>query len=73
MTQIDQLLATKWYDVQDIYLLSTAHDDWMPETPKLRGSHERTKPDIVFDCTVYKIGVNKSYQIFSYDYFQISK
>jgi hypothetical protein len=26
-TQRDSLLAIKWCDVQDVYLLSTAHDD----------------------------------------------
>jgi hypothetical protein len=30
----DQPLAIKWCDVRDVYLLSTAHDDWTVQTPK---------------------------------------
>jgi hypothetical protein len=29
MTQRDQLLEIKWRDMQDVCLLSIAHDDWM--------------------------------------------
>jgi hypothetical protein len=31
-TQKGQLFAIKYCDVQDVHLLSTAHDDWMAET-----------------------------------------
>jgi hypothetical protein len=64
-TKRDQL-AIKWGDVQNFYLLSTAHDDLKDETLKAKGFHEKTKPNTAENCDTYKIGVNKSDQILSY-------
>jgi hypothetical protein len=64
--QRDHLLAIKWCDVRDVYLLSTAHDDQMDETPASRGAHKKAKPSAVLDYNKYKIGANKSDQILSY-------
>jgi hypothetical protein len=38
----------------------------MVEKLKLRGAHEKTKPNTVVDYSKYKIGVDKSDQMFSY-------
>lgn len=65
MTQREQL-AIKWCDVQDVHLLSTVRDDRMVGKPKLRGAREKTKPNSVMDYSIYKIGVDKCDQIFSY-------
>jgi hypothetical protein len=69
-TQRDHLLAIKWCDVRDVYLLSTAHDDQMVETPASRGAHQKTKPSAVLDYNKYKICVDKSDQMLSYYSFQ---
>jgi hypothetical protein len=65
-TQRDHLLAIKWRDVLDVYLLSTAHDDRMVETPASREAHQKTKRSAVLDYNKYKIGVDKSDQMLSY-------
>lgn len=65
-TQRDKLPAIKWCDAQDVYLLSTAQDDWKAETSKLRGAHKRTKPNTLMNYNTYVTGVDKSNQMLSY-------
>lgn len=64
--QREHLLAIKWRDVRDVYMLSTAHDDDMIEVPAARGSHEKFKPSAVVDYNKFKIGVDKSDQLLAY-------
>jgi hypothetical protein len=35
--------AIKWRDVQDVYALSTVHDDEVTEVQSLRGEHKKNK------------------------------
>jgi hypothetical protein len=56
----------KWLDVQDFYLLSTAHDDLMDETLKAKGFHKKTKPNTAENYDTHRTGVNKSDQILFY-------
>jgi hypothetical protein len=62
MTQRDQLFTIKRNDVQHVYLLSTAHNGWTVEILKVRGAHERMKPNTVLNHHTYKIGADKSDQ-----------
>jgi hypothetical protein len=66
----DRLLAIKWRDVRDVYILSTAHDDSMVDAPASRRAHKKTKPRSVMSYNKYKIGVEKLDQLLSYYSFQ---
>jgi hypothetical protein len=48
--------------VLEAYLLNTAHDEWMVEIVKLRGTHGREKTSTVPDHHMYRIGDDKSGQ-----------
>lgn len=60
------MMAIKWRDVRDVYILSSAHDDTMEETPAARGAHQKIKPTAVTAYNKKKIGVDKSDQMMSY-------
>ncbi|KAJ4429276.1 hypothetical protein ANN_26279 [Periplaneta americana] len=69
IAQRDHLLAIKWRDVRDVYLLSTAHDDHIVQTTS-KGEHQKIKPIAVVDYNKFKIGVDKYDQMLSYYSFQ---
>ena len=66
-----QLLATKWKDKRDVYILSTADRAEMLETGGERddragGDHESVKPASIIRYNKGKIGVDRADQISSY-------
>ena len=70
VAQRGPLLAIKWCDVRDVFIITTAHDDNTLEMPRSRGAHQKTKPEAVVQYNKYKIGVDKSDQLLSYYSFQ---
>jgi hypothetical protein len=69
--KLDHHLAIKWKDVQDVPLLTTAHEDVLEATSS-RGAHCKIKPAVVLDYK-YKTGVDRSDQMLSYYTCVISK
>ena len=67
--QRDHLLAVKWKDIRDVFLLTTTHEDALVEAPSSRGAHRKIKPAAVLDYK-YKTGVDRSDQMLSYYSFQ---
>ena len=56
----EHLLAVKWRDVRDIYILSAKHDDEM-----VRGQHQKMKPVAVAHYK-FKVGVDRCDQLSCY-------
>jgi len=67
--QRDHLLAIKWKDIRDVFILTIAHEDVLVEAPSSRGAHRKIKPAAVLDYK-YKIGVDRSHQMLSYYSFE---
>ncbi|UYV77718.1 PGBD5 [Cordylochernes scorpioides] len=61
------LLAIKWKDVRDVFMLSTVHEGkMMPVKPKTPTREELFKPDAVIDYNKGKVGVDRSDQMMAY-------
>ncbi|UYV70445.1 PGBD5 [Cordylochernes scorpioides] len=61
------LLAIKWKDVRDVFMLSTVHEGkMMPVKPKTPTREELFKPDAVIDYNKGKVGVDRSNQMMAY-------
>ncbi|UYV82776.1 USP34, partial [Cordylochernes scorpioides] len=61
------LLAIKWKDVRDVFMLSTVHEGkMMPVKPKTPTREELFKPDAVIDYNKGKVGVDWSDQMMAY-------
>lgn len=62
------LLAIKWKDVRDVYILSTKHKATRTDvTVKSKvGPIQKSKPDAVLDYNVNKTGVDRGDQMLSY-------
>lgn len=61
----DHLLAVKWKDVRDVYMLSSKHKVVLLQH-HARGAHEKVKPAAVLDYNLHKLGVDRSDQLISY-------
>jgi len=56
--QRNHLLAIKWKDIPDVFILTTAHEYVLVEAPLSRGTHRKMKPAAVLDYNKYKTGVD---------------
>ena len=57
----DELLAVKFKDKKDVYMLSTIHDDSMVHRPDRRHRNQRqTKPTCIADYNKYMGGVDRT-------------
>jgi len=65
-SQWDHLLAIKWKNIRDVFILTTAHEDVLVEAPSSRGAHRKIKPAAVLDYNKYKTCVDRSDQMLSY-------
>jgi hypothetical protein len=63
--QRNQLLAIKWRNVCDVYVLNTTHEDAMVEVLGLTGALDKEKPASVIDCNKFKIRIDKLDQMLS--------
>ena len=45
--QQDHLLAIKWKDICDVFILTTRREDVLVEAPSSRGAHQKIKPAAV--------------------------
>lgn len=62
-----KLLATRWKDKRDVFMLSTIHKAVMVDTEQeARGDHQTIKPASVIDYNKYKAGVDSHDQMASY-------
>ena len=68
--QWDHLLAIKWKNIRDVFILTTAHEDVLVEAPSSRWAHRKIKPAAVLDYNKYKTGVDRSDQMLSYYSFE---
>ena len=65
------VLATRWKDKRDVFMLSTIHKDVMVDTDdgrpvEHRGGHQTVKPVTVTDYNANKVGVDRQDQAASY-------
>jgi hypothetical protein len=60
------LLAVKWKDICDVFILTTAHEEVLVEAPSSRAAHRKIKPAAVLDYNKYKTGVDRSDWMLSY-------
>jgi len=67
---LDHLLAIKWKDIRDVFILTTGHEDVLIEAPSSRGAHQKIKPAAVLDYNKYETGVDISDQMLSYYSFE---
>ena len=67
--QWDHLLAIKWKDIRDVFLL-TVYGDVLVQSPLSSGAHHKIKPAALLDHNKYKTGVDRSGQMISYYSFE---
>ena len=56
----DHLLAIKWKDICDVFILTTGREDVFVEAPSSRGAQQKIKPVAVLDYNKCKTGVDRS-------------
>ena len=56
-----EILAVKWRDKRDVYMLSSIHDDTFMEVPRRNGPIQ--KPKCVFDYNLFMGGVDLNDQM----------
>lgn len=69
----DHVMAVKWRDTRDVFMLSTRHNFTVREVnekKKKKGIVKNIKPDVVTDYNKCQVGVDKAYQLLSHYAFE---